>query len=517
MTGTVVFMRSSRRLLAVAAALTAAASLAACGGGELGGAGGALPDGAELLTAGTPVFVSVDGDFDSAQWQAVEALVQRFPSGQEAIDSLLGELTEDLGPEGIDLQSDLRPAIGPEVDIALFDVMNEEPTVVMLTQPTDPSKLEQLLAEDEGDAPVWREVDGWYVLADTQEAIDGALAADGESLADNAAFGDAMEALPGEALARLYLDGAALIAAVAAGAQQQGGLDGAGPNPIDLLGSAGTLQSMALAVVAEDQGVRLEGAVRAEDAPEVETVAAELPEVVPADVLLYGSFYGLDDGLSQLLDTVGAQTPDFDQGLAQIELGLGVSVEEDLLPIFAGEGAVYVRAAAPIPEVTLLLSPEDPARAGATLDKLVSAVALFGSLQGEGADPPFTVTDTTIAGIPAKQLQVNEQLSVYYATVDEQLVITTAVKGIADLVTDGARLADDPLFQEAADTSGMPDETLGFLYVNLEGSVSLLDTLGVLDDKGPEVAANLEPLNYLLVHASGDGDETTFSGFLAIQ
>jgi hypothetical protein len=497
--------------------LTVSAVLAACGGGELGGgAGGELPEGASLLTAGTPVFVSIDGNLDSTQWQAVEALVLRFPSGQDAIDSLLAELTEDIGREGVDSQSDLRTAIGPEVDIALFDVTNEEPTVVLLTQPTDPSKLEQLLAGDD-EAPVWREVDGWYVLADTQDAIDGALAASGESLADSATFGEAMGALPGEALARLYLDGAALIEAVAAGAQQQGGLDGAAPNPLDLLGSAGTLESMALAVVAEDDGVRLEGAARSENAPEVETATAELPGLVPADVLLYGSFNGIDEGLSQLLDALGAQTPDFDQGLAQIELGLGVSVEDDLLPIFAGEGALYVRAAAPIPEVTLVLSPEDPARAGATLDKLVSAVALFGSLQGEGSDPPFTVTDTTIAGVPAKQLQVNEQLSVYYATVDDHLVVTTAVKGIADLVTDGARLADDPLFQEAGETSGMPDETSGFVFVNLESSVSLLDTLGVLADEGPEVAANLEPLRYLLVHASGDGGTTRFAGYLAIR
>jgi hypothetical protein len=63
----------------------------------------------------------------------------------------------------------------------------------------------------------------------------------------------------------------------------------------------------------------------------------------------------------------------------------------------------------------------------------------------------------------------------------------------------------------------MPDETLGFVYVNLEGSVGLLDTLGVLADEEPEVAANLEPLRYLVVHASGDGDETRFSGFLAIE
>ena len=38
----------------------------------------------------------------------------------------------------------------------------------------------------------------------------------------------------------------------------------------------------------------------------------------------------------------------------------------------------------------------------------------------------------------------------------------------------------------------------------------------MLDGEKPELAANLKPLRYLLVDATGDGAETRFSGFLGI-
>jgi hypothetical protein len=46
--------------------------------------------------------------------------------------------------------------------------------------------------------------------------------------------------------------------------------------------------------------------------------------------------------------------------------------------------------------------------------------------------------------------------------------------------------------------------------------VGFAETLGMLGDQKPEVAANLEPLRYLLVDATGDGSEAQFSGFLGI-
>jgi hypothetical protein len=496
----------SRTRLGLAAGLAAASLAAACGGSLPGGGG--LPEGAELLAAGTPVLVSVSTDFESEQWQAVEALLERFPAGAGALDSLFDELT---GDSGLDFASDVQPALGDEVDLALLDLPRDgEPTIAMVLRPDDPQALEQLLAREGGDPPVTREVDGWYVLAETQADIDRALAGDGESLAESERFESAMGELPDGALARFYVDGPALLEGLGSAFEESGAN---APNPFDLLG-VGSLEAAAFAVSAEEAAVRVEGIARAADAPALETTAVTLDELVPADALAYVGTAGAEEAASQLLDAVGAQTEDFDQALAQIELALGVSLEDDVLPILAGETALYVRAGAPIPEVTVLLTPEDPQRALATLDKLVAGISALEA--ASGAEAPPAATDTTVAGVPAKQLQLGE-VTLLYAVVDDRLVITTAVKGIADLASDTARLADDADYRDALEASGAPDEAAAVAYVDLAGALDALETVDAFGALDAELLANLEPLRHLVVHASGEEGEARFSGLLAIE
>ena len=49
-------------------------------------------------------YLSLDTELESAKWQALAALVDRFPSGAEVLDRL----------------ADLGPALGPEVGLALL-------------------------------------------------------------------------------------------------------------------------------------------------------------------------------------------------------------------------------------------------------------------------------------------------------------------------------------------------------------------------------------------------------------
>jgi hypothetical protein len=498
-----------------ALAVCSVAVLAACGGGS-GVGSGETPEGAALVSGATPVFVSIASDFDGEQWQAVEQLVQRFPSGPAALDDLFSSLSED----GIDFETELKPALGPEVDIAMLDLEQDEPTVVLFTRPSDPARLEALLGESD-DPLFWRDIDGWYAVAEVESAIDRVLASGADALAQNEEFQQAMGAVPGDALARVYVDGPAVAKAFQEGAASSG------VNLPDLagLGSIAQLRSVALALVAQDGGVALQGVVRSSSASELSPAGSELSHVVPADALAFVSLNGLDKGLSQLLDVVGQQTPDFDQQLGQAEALLGISLEQDVLPIFAGEGAVYVRAGLPIPEVTVVLSPEDPQRAEATLEQLISAVAAFGVLgdsssgsgssdssEGTEAPVPFA-TPITIAGIPAKHVALSDDLSLYYAVVDDRLVVTTAEKGIADLATDVPRLADDPEFQQATEAAGVPEQTLGLVYVDLKNAISLLGLTGAFDT---DTLANLAPLQSLVLHAGRSEDELRFGGFLGI-
>jgi hypothetical protein len=97
--------------------------------------------------------------------------------------------------------------------------------------------------------------------------------------------------------------------------------------------------------------------------------------------------------------------------------------------------------------------------------------------------------------------------------------VTTTRQGIGDLRGDGERFADDEAFNAAMETAGLPDDTTGWGYVNLEESVPLLlDYLAAGDEPvPPEVRTNTEPLQSLVFWGTAEDRTATFSLFLGVK
>jgi hypothetical protein len=268
-------------------------------------------------------------------------------------------------------------------------------------------------------------------------------------------------------------------------------------------------------VTAEETGVRFQGFGKVTDQPESEEFASTLVSQVPAGALVFATFSNLDDALDQALDQAGEQTPEIDQQLAQLELFLGISVREDLLPLVAGEGAIAVYPGTPIPVVSLILTTDDPDAALATVEKLIGAATLFAGQAG--GDVP-AVTDTDVDGVAAKELVLG-QFSLYVAGFDGKLVVTTGRDGISGLRAEGEKLAGYPDFTAARDAAGMPGETGGFAYVNFGRLTDLVDGLAQLSGEPlpPDAEENLRHLGGMVAWASQDGDRFELSGFLGIE
>src|SRR5690242_14460057 len=186
-----------------------AALLAGCGSStKSSSTAGSIPAGASEVRAGALAFVSVDSDLGSDQWQQLDELAQKFPGRDHAVAQLKQQLTQ----EGVDYDQDVKPALGPEVDLAVAARgTDSSPQVVALTKPDDPNKFKALVAklnakDTSGDRAVYREVDGWYALSDSQAAIGNLVGGD-NSLAGDANFKEAMGKLPGDALVKAYVDG----------------------------------------------------------------------------------------------------------------------------------------------------------------------------------------------------------------------------------------------------------------------------------------------------------------------
>jgi hypothetical protein len=214
------------RFLAALIACLAVAVAASCGGDEgSGGVGKAL----SYVPAETPFAVAIDTDLEGDQWQALDGLVNRFP-GADQIKALLAQQLS-MGQEGVDFEKDLRPLLGePAVisatDVASFLSDSDSSGFVAALQVSDTEALDALIektgATSRGEvagATVYQDEDTFFavdddvvVLAGTRELLDSALerAEGGDSLSEDD-FDAALEGLPDEALARVYVDVQALL------------------------------------------------------------------------------------------------------------------------------------------------------------------------------------------------------------------------------------------------------------------------------------------------------------------
>jgi Protein of unknown function (DUF3352) len=474
-----------RRLLPF---LALAALLAGCGSAsKTSSSGSSIPAGASIVRTGVVAFVSIDSDTGSSQWQQLDELAQKFPGRDDAISKLKQKLTE----QGVDYDQDVKPALGPELDIAVVSAGNESSTkVVALTKPDDPAKFKALVAklnakDASGDRTVYREVDGWYALSDSQASISQALEGNGP-LADDPDFKAAMGKLTGDTLVKLYLDGQRLNA-IASQSTTTGslGLD--------------KLKYIAASASAEDDGVRIHGAQSGGPAG-AGNFASALIGGVPGDAFAFLNVNGKDvaDQFEQL-----ESNPQVAAAIKRVERVIGVSYDEVFSTLLSGEVAFYVRPGAGIPELTLAFDPKDQSAALATLDKIA---AKFGQVE-----------PGTQGGHPVKTVNFG-QFAIHYGSVDGKVLITSGASGIADY-GEGDHLPDSADFKQAQDAAGMPDSTGGVMYIDLKDALPLLEGFASLSGQSlpSSTTENLRPLRSFLAWTNGSGDTRTFDAFLEIK
>ena len=117
----------------------------------------------------------------------------------------------------------------------------------------------------------------------------------------------------------------------------------------------------------------------------------------------------------------------------------------------------------------------------------------------------------TCVGFPEFELRT--------AAFDQMVVVTIGQGAIAKLRDDGGKLADDEGFNDAKDAAGMPDESVGFMWLDLEDGIPMI--LGLATASGEsipgEIRENLEPLGSFLAWAESDGAAGSFTVFLQID
>jgi Protein of unknown function (DUF3352) len=486
------------RFLRIGALVAFAVVLAGCGAkDESSGAAGA-----EIVPASVPVFVSIDSDLSSDQWSQVDELLQKFPARDQLIDELRSELKED---PGLDYEDDVKPALGDEVDLVWLDFDNEGSNVVFLTRPKDEDAFQRLIEKgnSSGSGDLFcEEADGWQVCANAQETINRFKAIPGdEKLADDEHYNDALAELPDDSLVHAYVRGQSIVEALK---------DFAVPGSPLPLSAEQRPEYLSAALAAEGDGLRLVGTGRAAQEPkgQSEPFKSTLLEDVPADAVAFLTFKGGDEYEAQLEEL--QKNDAYRMGIRELERMLGLRLES-LLTLFENEVALYVRPGSPLPEFTLLLeAPNEQA----TLDKVRKAIsALTHTL---AAQPCHSAPIE--AGVKLECVDL-EGIEVLSGSFDHKVVVTTGKGAVAKLRGDSPRLSDDEGFKSARDAAGLPDESTGFLWLDLEDGIPMV--LGLASASGGSIPAgireNLEPLGSFLAWADSDGRSGSFTAFLQID
>ncbi len=224
-------MRRALTLLALLGCLLAL-GLSACGGGDDEDDAGPLDTALGYVPADTPLALAVDTELDGPGYENVDAILKKFPLPYGSVREFLRAELASPG-SGVNFDEDVEPILGnPAVlgasDVASFLAGSNDDDFVLVLQASDQEALDRLVEKtgaqetgEAGDATKYESggtpfavAGDVVVLAGSERLLDQAVErSGGDEHLDAERFGAALDGLPEDALARVYLNMRELLAA----------------------------------------------------------------------------------------------------------------------------------------------------------------------------------------------------------------------------------------------------------------------------------------------------------------
>ena len=460
----------------------------------------ASPDrAARAVPAGAAFYATLHLQPSTGQKLNLASLLGHVPGFADAssLDQKLHEIAGRLlGEAGLDYEADVRPWLGDRLSLAVRATSTDAADVAALVlvevkdRPAAVAALERI-ATDRGisvahatyqGTPVsvagdtsWALLDDLLILAQGEGTLRAALDADADrapSLADEAAFGSAMRRVPADHLASVYLN-------LGAAAQGVGATE-----------EVGGYSTATLALVVEPDGLRLAGSAPfdANAAPSdgrgafaLASEPSSLPEWMPSDTQAEAVIFGLAQALRAAEDQIGAQdglgdvADAVNQLRALAALGLGVNVDDDVLPLLDREVGVAVSGLdRPTPSISLLLRPSDADAAEAALGRMSDALEQHGATVTHHSAGSGTITTIAIPDLGEASYTLLDGVVVIGLEPDD---VTAALAARES----GETLAAAERYRDAWELAGIRGGNEAYLDVaSLEGLVA--EQLGLTGD-----------------------------------
>ncbi|MEO8245628.1 MAG: DUF3352 domain-containing protein [Chloroflexota bacterium] len=459
--------------------------------------GGVTADRAAGLAPATSAFYATLYLQPSAGQQAqLASVLSRLPGFEDtaALDTKIDELAQRFfGDAGFDYRADVKPWLGNQLAVAggapdetgqprdllfIADVKDEavfaDRLGSLLPDGTETSdETYQGLTVTQAGTTSYAIVDGMLVAGEAPEQVHGAIdvfQGRVDSLADLPAFSTAMRSLPSDHLLAAWVD----IKQMAATAAGTGAVaDTAG------------FSTFSMALLAEESGFRLVGQLPVDaesvgaairDALASGATIPQLPDAMPDGTEVSLILHNLRAALERTETELQDQSPDvaatIDQLRALAAFGLGVDIDNDLLPLLDGEVGVALHGIADgLPAGALLLRPSDPAASAEALGRVLDALESRGSAAAR----------TTVAGTEVVSIDVPQVGAVSWAVADELIVLGLTPDDVGAVLEAGAA-----------------SSTLG-------GSDLYRSTFAGADRGGTELFIDLNPFVPLFLEQAGEG------------
>lgn len=549
--------RAGRGVLrwAIAAFLTVAVAGVAVGGYLALQTAGQKPTAAAFLPADTILYVQVTAEPTGDQHDKLLALLKKFPGFEDQsrleqkIDETAGRLLQGAG---VDYVTEIKPWLGGTATFAWRWTGGAKPTdliTVILVATTDDAKAADFVAGRSAGTEEYRgvtittvegtgaastgsltsapafvavlqgqlvsttEMATMKLVVDTRLGSGGSPAPASGSLADRKLFRDALAKMPADRVATFYEDLGRALDFVLALARSE-------PNAAQLPSFEVTGEGALVGYLrAEDDGALVDlsttgdlaiaaaGSPLPIPSPPAELGkdrASRLDKAIPAGALLSLDIHDLGPALRYAIQAAKESQPELEEGLKQIEQGLGLmgTSMDGLLGLF-GDAALVVAPQGTNPDGGLLVEVTDAAAA----ERLITQIDTLLALGGGGAVKTEEYRGVTLHLIDLSAIGM-EGLPAVTPTygVSGGLLIVGLDTGFAHAVVDVQNGADALAARESykAVMARVGAENSGAIFVDIQGLIGFVRASGaqIPDD----VAAYLEPISAFGFAASGGGD-----------
>jgi hypothetical protein len=534
--------------LAVATVLALVVGAAAFAGVKLFALRGTSDVLVRMVPADADVYASVYLDPSLGQKVAIRALAAKFPATRNQADlnsQIDRTFNEALRGSGLDFERDVKPWLGSQIAVVVWQKGGANPVVVLIRSKDDAAAARALNASRAKSGDTWAQetlrgvtlnvgtptgqfqtartvyamVDHTVILTDdvpSAEAIVDTDAGATGSLDGVAAYTDVVGRLPSDRLGTLYVNLAPYVQEFERSLSNSG-LDVSGLTPS--LGDARAYTALAMSVSAQSSGIaadlhisvdasKLTGAQRT-------ALGAGNHRNAIIDWVPPGSYGFLAEaGVGQAIQRGLQQAEKSDPNLRQTIQDLGALDANGPLSHLTGDGGFVVGpgvSSSSFPGIAFLAATDDEAGLRQFLDR-VAAKVVPGSSGTAGSWQTSTYKGTPVGTFVSADLAKQGIAPSYAVTGGMAIVASTPnqVERLIDTHLGGTKLADSANFTAAAADSR--DQAGALLYLDVESVLNAVRgqlspaALASFDAAGGP-GSNLRPItSFILSGTSGSND-----------